>query len=67
MKSKSKRMTATERDQLARLMYHDSMEHAFDAIERAQMEFFKSGGEVKTLTYRKSRKSERLIKVGVRN
>lgn len=60
-------MKQTDRTEVARLMYHDSIQYAFDPIERAQMEFKKSGGKVSVLPYKKSRKSERVIRVGVKN
>jgi len=64
-------MKATKRElfeaQVSKLIYVQLVPMMLDQIEIAQNEFKKNGGKVTVLNYRKSRKSERLIKVGVKN
>lgn len=51
----------------SKALYQDLLPLMLDPIEIAQNEFKKRGGKVTVLPYRKSRKNERLVKVGVRN
>jgi hypothetical protein len=57
----------SKQNEVSQVLYKELMLVAFDDIERAQMEWKKNGGAVTVLTYRKSRKSERLVRVGVKN
>jgi hypothetical protein len=60
-------MKAAEQKAFAKAMYFESLQYAFDPIELAVMEFKKKGGKAKVLPYKKSRKNERVIRVGVKN
>lgn len=60
-------MTNAERKALETAMYFDFKALVYDPIELAQMEWKKNGGKVTVLPYRKARKAERLVRVGVKN
>lgn len=72
-------MNMKDRELLAKLMYEDMKANAvgemiyteikplmLDPVDLALMEYFKRGGEVKQLNYRKARKGEMLINTGVK-